>query len=169
MIESIVVKAGFITCKCTIDTDVAGVSGRGLPTKGAVVNLAIIFEKARESKPASVFAKDTLKALKSWGEGDAEVLNELGVEVRGTKFQSSVLHSMRSISFGETKTYRELATMNQTPSAYRAVASVCAKNRVPIIIPCHRVVKSDGSIGEYFYGTELKQQLLDFESHQQLL
>lgn len=104
-------------------------------------------------------------ALKGWAEKDKQALDSVGVKIEGTKFQEDVLRSMRSIEFGETKSYSDLATIIGRPLAFRAVASVCAKNRIPIIIPCHRVIRSDGSIGDYFYGSDLKQQLLEFEGH----
>jgi O-6-methylguanine DNA methyltransferase len=169
LIEHVVLKAGFIFCKCTIDSNAVGLSGNGTSTKGAVTALTIIQENLSESKPTSDYAKKVVRALNAWAERDAFALDSLGVNIQGTKFQTNTLHSMRSIKFGETRSYKELAAMDGRPLAYRAVASVCANNRIPIIIPCHRVIRSDGSLGDYFYGSDVKQRLLDFERNQQLL
>ena len=67
---------------------------------------------------------------------------------------------------GQTKSYKEIARLIGKPSAYRAVANACAKNPYPKIIPCHRVVKSDGSIGGYSGdgGAKMKKKLLNQES-----
>lgn len=159
-----VINAGFISCKCTIDLNAVGPCRNGTSTHGAVTELQIIEGKVSESKPTSEFAKKVFIAIKGWAESDKDALDSIGIKIEGTKFQKDVLHSMRSIKFGSTKSYQELATMIGRPLAFRAVASVCAKNRIPIIIPCHRVIRSDGSIGDYFYGTELKRQLLEHES-----
>lgn len=82
----------------------------------------------------------------------------------GSKFQNDVLTEISKIKYGEIITYKELAIRSGYPKAYRAVGSVCKNNKLPIIIPCHRVVRSDGKIGEYLLGKEIKKMLLDMES-----
>ena len=135
-----------------------------MSTDGAVTALRIIEGKVSESKPTSEFAKKVVIAIKGWAESDKDALDSVGIKIEGTRFQEGVLHSMRSIKFGSTKSYQELAVMIGRPLAFRAVASVCAKNRIPLIIPCHRVIRSDGSIGDFFYGSDLKRRILEFES-----
>jgi AraC family transcriptional regulator of adaptative response/methylated-DNA-[protein]-cysteine methyltransferase len=71
---------------------------------------------------------------------------------------------MRQIPRGETRSYSELAAMAGSPKAVRAAASACANNRVSLLIPCHRVVRADGSIGQYAWGPERKRQLLATEA-----
>ncbi len=83
----------------------------------------------------------------------------------GSKFQNDVLNEISKIKYGETITYKELAIRSGYPKAYRAVGTVCKNNKLPIIIPCHRVVRSDGKIGEYLLGKEIKKRLLDMESN----
>ncbi len=85
---------------------------------------------------------------------------------RQTPFQKRVVAATRRIKFGEIMTYGELAGRAGSPRAARAVGSVMASNKFPIIIPCHRVVASDGKLGGYSAprGLDLKQQLLDLES-----
>ena len=65
---------------------------------------------------------------------------------------------------GEVMTYKELAEASGFPSATRAAASACASNPLPIVVPCHRVVRSDGSPGQYLGGADLKRFLLDLEA-----
>ena len=86
---------------------------------------------------------------------------------KGTNFQKMVWTELKKIPFGETRTYKEIAIAIGKPKAARAVANACGKNPYPIIIPCHRVVRSDGSIGGFTGdgGVEKKRQLLRQENH----
>jgi|TARA_Y100000296_G_scaffold48707_1_gene55817 AraC family transcriptional regulator of adaptative response/methylated-DNA-[protein]-cysteine methyltransferase len=78
----------------------------------------------------------------------------------GTEFQCRVWRYLQTIPVGETRTYAEVAEGIGQPGAVRAVANACGTNKLGILIPCHRVVRSDGSIGGYRWGTELKERLL---------
>ena len=78
-------------------------------------------------------------------------------------FQQSVLRAATKIPLGETRTYKELATAIGRPKAVRAVGSALAKNPIPLLIPCHRVVPGNGGVGGYAYGSELKRILLEHE------
>jgi AraC family transcriptional regulator of adaptative response/methylated-DNA-[protein]-cysteine methyltransferase len=89
---------------------------------------------------------------------------DLPVEVVATDFQWRVWRAMREIPRGETRSYSQLAAMAGRPKAVRAAASACANNRVSLLIPCHRVVRADGSPGEYRWGSERKRQLLSTEA-----
>lgn len=80
----------------------------------------------------------------------------------GSEFQRAVLMAMCEIPYGETRSYGWVAEKAGYPRAYRAVGSACNKNKMPVIIPCHRVVAS-GGIGGYAYGLEVKKSLIDFE------
>ncbi|HYG57935.1 MAG TPA: bifunctional DNA-binding transcriptional regulator/O6-methylguanine-DNA methyltransferase Ada [Symbiobacteriaceae bacterium] len=85
---------------------------------------------------------------------------ELPVDVRATAFQQRVWAALRTIPYGQTRSYREVAQMIGEPSAVRAVARACATNPVALIVPCHRVVRSGGEISGYRWGVERKQALL---------
>ncbi|MDO4870971.1 MAG: MGMT family protein [Candidatus Saccharibacteria bacterium] len=98
--------------------------------------------------------------------GDVTALDKINIKIQGSHFQQTVLSAMRQIKFGQTISYGVLAHQANFPKASRAVGSVCRNNKLPLIIPCHRVIKSDGRIGQYAFGTDLKQQLLDFERSQ---
>jgi AraC family transcriptional regulator, regulatory protein of adaptative response / methylated-DNA-[protein]-cysteine methyltransferase len=85
------------------------------------------------------------------------------LDVVGTRFQQRVWAMLRRIPPGHTHTYSEIAAALGSPRATRAVARACATNRISILIPCHRVVRRDGSLGGYRWGVERKQQLLESE------
>ena len=81
-----------------------------------------------------------------------------------TEFRAEVLRALMEVPYGETTTYGELARAVGRPKAVRAVGSACATNPLPILIPCHRVLRSDGALGGYRGGTEAKRFLLALES-----
>jgi AraC family transcriptional regulator of adaptative response/methylated-DNA-[protein]-cysteine methyltransferase len=86
------------------------------------------------------------------------------LDVRGTAFQERVWAELRKIPPGETRSYAEIAAAAGNPKAVRAAGSANGANNVAVLIPCHRVVRSDGSVGGYAYGPEIKQELLRRES-----
>jgi methylated-DNA-[protein]-cysteine S-methyltransferase len=87
----------------------------------------------------------------------------LELHLHGTPFQRSVWEQLLRIPYGETRSYGELAEALGNPGASRAVGLANGKNPISIIVPCHRVVGSDGSLTGYGGGLERKQRLLDFE------
>jgi AraC family transcriptional regulator, regulatory protein of adaptative response / methylated-DNA-[protein]-cysteine methyltransferase len=87
----------------------------------------------------------------------------LPLDIRATAFQRRVWTYLQSIPFGETKSYSQVAKAIGQPSAQRAVARACATNPVAIAIPCHRIVREDGSMGGYRWGIERKKALLEME------
>ncbi|WP_417567367.1 bifunctional transcriptional activator/DNA repair enzyme AdaA [Marinobacter sp.] len=88
---------------------------------------------------------------------------DVPLDIRGTAFQTRVWKLLLSVREGEVISYTELAQRLGEPKAVRAVASACGRNRIAVLIPCHRVLRSDGSLGGYRWGLERKQQLLDKE------
>lgn len=82
--------------------------------------------------------------------------------VRG--FRRTVIDHLRDIAYGTTTSYAALARAAGNPAAVRAVGSACSHNPIPLVVPCHRVVRSDGSIGQYLGGAGIKQALLALES-----
>lgn len=81
----------------------------------------------------------------------------------GTPFQREVWAALRTIPYGRTVCYRDVAEQIGRPSAVRAVGNANGRNPIPIIIPCHRVVAADGSLGGYSLGLDLKRKLLELE------
>jgi AraC family transcriptional regulator of adaptative response/methylated-DNA-[protein]-cysteine methyltransferase len=88
---------------------------------------------------------------------------QLPLDLRGTAFQARVWQALTRIPTGETRTYAEVAAEIGRPSAVRAVAGACAANRVALVVPCHRVVRTDGGLGGYRWGLTVKRTLLDAE------
>ena len=85
---------------------------------------------------------------------------DLPLDIQGTAFQSRVWRALRDIPLGKTESYGELARRLGEPKSVRAVASACARNHVALLIPCHRVVSSDGGPGGYRWGLRRKESLL---------
>ncbi len=90
-------------------------------------------------------------------------LPDLKLHIQGTPFQQQVWQALRAIPCGSTMTYTELAARIGRPGAVRAVAGACAANRLAVVIPCHRVIRSDGSLSGYGWGVGRKQWLLERE------
>ena len=87
----------------------------------------------------------------------------LPLDIQGTIFQQKVWNILQKIPVGKTKTYSEVAKTLGNPSAVRAVGSACARNKIAVVIPCHRVIKNDGSLAGYRWGVERKLSLLTRE------
>lgn len=85
------------------------------------------------------------------------------LELRGSDFKKSVIMALKDIPYGKTASYKDIAAKINNPKAIRAVGTAIGKNPFLIIYPCHRVIKSDGRIGSFAYGTTIKKFLLDIE------
>ena len=85
------------------------------------------------------------------------------LHLKGTEFQLRVWKELLNIPFGETTTYKDIAAALQTPKAFRAVGSAIGENPVSVLIPCHRVLRTDGALGGYHWGLERKVRLLEWE------
>ena len=89
---------------------------------------------------------------------------ELPLDLRlAAGFRRAVLTQLRQVGYGTTASYATVAAAAGSPRAVRAVGTACATNPLPVVVPCHRVVRSDGGIGQYVGGTEAKKALLDLE------
>lgn len=86
------------------------------------------------------------------------------LELKGTDFQKEVIRELRNISYGEKSTYKKIAENINRKKATRAVANAIGRNPFFIVYPCHRVVRSDGKIGGFAYGVDVKRFLLKLES-----
>jgi O-6-methylguanine DNA methyltransferase len=105
---------------------------------------------------------DVLCALAVLAQGGGATY-DLPVDLRGTTFQARVWSALRLIPPGQTRSYRQVAEAVGAPAAVRAVAGACATNRVALVVPCHRVVRSNGELGGFRWGLAVKQTLLDAE------
>jgi len=111
--------------------------------------------------------KGWVEIILKWLDGDPEArraAERLPLDVQATAFQWRVWEALRHIPYGFTRTYAEVAQEIGYPKAVRAVARACATNHVSLLIPCHRVVRSDGGLGGYRWGIDRKQSLLETES-----
>jgi AraC family transcriptional regulator of adaptative response/methylated-DNA-[protein]-cysteine methyltransferase len=95
--------------------------------------------------------------------GGRSAMPQLPLDLRGTEFQRTVWMALTEIPAGSTVTYSELARAIGRPTAQRAVASACGDNHVSVLVPCHRVVRTDGGLGGYKWGVERKKRLLEGE------
>ncbi|MCB2066697.1 MAG: methylated-DNA--[protein]-cysteine S-methyltransferase, partial [Erythrobacter sp.] len=88
---------------------------------------------------------------------------DIPLDVKGTVFQQRVWQALREIPAGETCSYAQLAAKLGKPSASRAVGGANGANNIAVLIPCHRVIAADGTLGGYAYGLAIKQELLKRE------
>jgi len=88
---------------------------------------------------------------------------DLPLSPRGTVFQRRVWTALCTIPYGETCSYKDIAEQIGSPGGYQAIGQANSKNPIPFIIPCHRVIAANGSLGGYSLGLELKQWLLELE------
>lgn len=86
--------------------------------------------------------------------------SSVSLELMGTAFQQRVWQALMKIPAGETLSYSQLAAKLRRPKAARAVASACAKNKCAVVVPCHRIIRGDGSLGGYRWGLPLKEKIL---------
>jgi AraC family transcriptional regulator of adaptative response/methylated-DNA-[protein]-cysteine methyltransferase len=90
--------------------------------------------------------------------------SDIPLDVSGTAFQQLVWKALREIPVGKRRSYREVSEAIGRPGAVRAVARACATNRLAVVVPCHRVVREDGSLAGYKWGVSRKRRLLEDES-----
>ena len=102
-------------------------------------------------------------AVSDWLDGDLSAFDLLVTEQIGSSFRQQCWKAMRKIPPAKTISYAQLASKTKSPNAVRAAATACAQNLIAPIIPCHRIVRSDGSLGRYGYGELTKHKLLEFE------
>jgi AraC family transcriptional regulator of adaptative response/methylated-DNA-[protein]-cysteine methyltransferase len=124
--------------------------------------LAARFPRATLVEGGADFADllgQVVAAVERPGSGD-----HIPIDVRGTAFQEAVWRALRTIPPGETRSYSDIAAAVGHPAAVRATGSANGANPVAVLIPCHRVVRSDGSLGGYAYGLEIKRALLAREA-----
>lgn len=101
--------------------------------------------------------------IKDYFAGDLLALDEIAVRQPGGDFSQKAWRAMRKIKAGQVFSYSQLATKAGSPAAVRAAGSACAKNLIAVVVPCHRVVKTGGALGNYAYGVKYKEWLLAHE------
>lgn len=127
-------------------------------------------EIAHEFPKAAILASEAHAPLDAWIDAlDAHLSRsapapDLPLDLRGTAFQMRVWRFLRGIPLGETRSYADVAAGIGAPKATRAVGTACGANRVAVLVPCHRVLRGDGTPGGYRWGLARKRALLDAES-----
>lgn len=119
-------------------------------------------DKLRKIEPIEKIPKIS-KLIDNYFEGRLDALNLIQVRQPGAQFSQKVWQVMRAIPAGMTISYAQLAKKAGSPAAFRAAGTACGNNQIAPIIPCHRIIKSDGSLGNYGYGVSIKEKLLRLE------
>ncbi|MCE7008561.1 methylated-DNA--[protein]-cysteine S-methyltransferase [Kibdelosporangium philippinense] len=118
-------------------------------------------------RPAEVQSRPDLgavtKAVLRYHDGELDAIEEVAVSQRSGEFIQHAWQVLRTVPAGEPVTYAQFASLAGRPSAVRAAASACARNPVALFVPCHRVLRTDGSIGGFRWGLPAKHWLLDHE------
>ena len=101
--------------------------------------------------------------LSDYFAGDIEAINGISVRQPGAQFSQDAWKAMRKVKAGKTLSYADLANRSGSEAAVRAAGSACAKNAIALVVPCHRIVKTGGALGNYAYGVNKKEWLLRHE------
>lgn len=113
-------------------------------------------------KKETPLIKEAKKQLDEYFSGKRKKFN-LPVKIEGTDFQKAVYNCLLEIPYGKTKSYKEIADIIGHKNAYRAAGSACNKNKILIVIPCHRVIASNKGLSGFALGLDIKKQLLKLE------
>lgn len=117
-------------------------------------------ERIRDDDGVGYWVEKIIAYLEGW-----QPHLELPLDLRATAFQLKVWQQLQAIPVGETRSYSEIAEAIGQPTASRAVANACASNPVALVIPCHRIIRKDKSLGGYRWGIKRKRALLERERH----
>ena len=149
------------------DDEALGVDADGRVCRGAVTRSwfgdAQVLHGPQVVKRPTGDLKAIVDAISRWSAGDANALNPVPALQVGSEFRQRVWQALRSVPGGDVITYQELAKRAGNPAAVRAVGTAMAVNAVAPFVPCHRVVKTGGEIGNYAYGSEMKVAMLQRE------
>ena len=122
-------------------------------------------ELVEETRPAADVGA-VGEAVRSYFDGDLTAIDDVRVEARtGGAFMAYAWQVMRDIKPGAPVTYTQFAELAGRPAAVRAAAAACARNPVALFVPCHRVLRLDGTLGGYRWGLPVKSRLLDHEAN----
>ena len=119
-------------------------------------------DSALEVKNVKEIAKIS-ELISDYFDGDISAINAINVRQPGASFSQAAWKAMKKVKAGKVISYGELAERAGSPAAVRAAGSACAKNAIVLIVPCHRIVKTGGALGNYAYGLDKKEWLLRHE------
>ncbi|MDQ7878608.1 methylated-DNA--[protein]-cysteine S-methyltransferase [Microbacterium sp. QXD-8] len=141
-------------------------AGRVLASGWTADPAAILARLPERVRPSTVETGETdaAAAVAAYYDGDLAAIDDVEVAQHGTAMQLAGWAALRRIAPGRPLTYSEFAAELGSPSAVRAAASICARNAPALFVPCHRVLRTDGSLGGFAWGLPVKQRLLDREA-----
>ena len=134
----------------------------GFKSMNSLQNRLSPSDKLRKIEPIEKIPKIS-KLIDNYFEGRLDALNLIQVRQPGAQFSQRVWRVMRAIPAGMTISYAQLAKKAGSPAAFRAAGTACGNNLLAPLIPCHRIIKSDGTLGNYGYGVAIKEKLLRLE------
>lgn len=120
-------------------------------------------DKAREIKEVKAIPIIS-DLITDYFDGHVSAIDAIKVRQPGASFSQAAWKAMRKVKAGKTMSYADLAERAGSPAAVRAAGSACAKNAIVLVVPCHRIVKTGGALGNYAYGLNKKEWLLSFEA-----
>ncbi len=127
-----------------------------------LISLKVV-DKSDSSSIENDFIKTVKYQLEEYFKGKRKTFN-IKINPIGSEFQKKVWEELQKIPFGKTRSYSDIAQSIGNKNAQRAVGTACNKNPIMIIIPCHRVISKNGTIGGFAYGNNIKQNLLEIEA-----
>jgi O-6-methylguanine DNA methyltransferase len=140
---------------------------RGVCRVDFLTSEKIFLKELREKFPGKIVRDDgknrkVISQLKKFLQGK---LDRFGcpLDLKGTSFEKKVWSTLAKIPYGKTRSYKEIAEAIGHPKAFRAVGNANGSNPIPLILPCHRVIETNGGLGGYGHGLKMKRQLLDLE------
>lgn len=147
-------------------TVVANEAGDVVASGWASSPIEVLSRVRAVDRPEQVLAGSVAatSAVQAYYDGAVHAIDDVRVALHGTEGQLAGWRALREIEPGHPLSYTELAQAMHNPSAVRAAASVCAKNAVALFVPCHRVLRADGSLGGFAWGEDIKRDLLEREA-----
>jgi AraC family transcriptional regulator of adaptative response/methylated-DNA-[protein]-cysteine methyltransferase len=155
----------FVTVETPLGWALVGATERGICMTALADDRDRLETSLRQRFPAAALIADDA-GLKEWADRIVHFITapdrnlDLPLDIQGTAFQARVWRALQKIPLGKTASYTEVAAALGQPKAVRAVAQACAANKLALLVPCHRVIRSDGDLGGYRWGLERKRALL---------
>lgn len=131
-------------------------------TAGASGLRSIRFGKLSGVSPINLVLEEASRQIREYFDGDRFDF-DLPLELEGSEFQLAVWRALLNIPYGQTRSYRDMAVAVNRPKGFQAIGQANTSNPLPIIVPCHRVINADGSMGGYGGGLDRKRALLTLE------
>ncbi len=154
------------TVVVVVDPDDGAVVASGFADLATTFGFLSEAEQARghrEVAPSAPSVRPAVEALRDYADGDLAALDRVAVRQTGGPFLQVAWTALRQVKAGETDSYAGLAERAGRPRAVRAAGQACARNKVAPFVPCHRILRTDGSLGGYAYGLPVKEALLVHE------